>query len=151
MTRRYFVWVLVASMLAAGACKAPKENIVLRGINIKSVAPEADGNTLLTADAIFFNPNPGRMRLKGIAIDVLLDGKKAANVDQKLSTLITGNSEFTVPLEIHLNLKEVGLVDTLLSLFGGKKYGIQYVGKIKASVRGYPLNIPVDFHDELKF
>ncbi len=150
MRMRYFVWIVLASMLIGG-CKAPKENIVLRGINIKSVEPESNGNSLLKADAVFFNPNSGRMRLKEIVIDVMLDGKKAANVDQKLSTLITGNSEFTVPLEIHLNLKEVGLVDTLLSLFGGKKYGIQYVGKIKASVRGYPLSFPVNFHDELKF
>jgi LEA14-like dessication related protein len=150
MRRRYFVWIVLL-LVFAGACKAPKENIVLRGISIKSVEPEADGNSLLKADAIFFNPNSGRMRLKEVNIDVMLDGKKAANVDQKLSALIKGNAEFTVPLEIHLNLKEIGLVDTILSLFGGKKYGIQYVGKIKASVRGLPLNIPVDFHDELKF
>ncbi len=151
MTRRNFVWNLTFSLLVLGACKAPKENIVLRGINIKSVQPEANGNSLLKADAIFFNPNAGRIRLKEIVINVLLDSKNAANVDQKLNTLITGNSEFTVPLEIHLNLKEIGLVDTLLSLFGGKKYGIQYVGTIKASVRGYPIKIPVDFRDELKF
>ena len=138
-------------MLVAAACKAPKENIVLRGISIKSVEPEADGNSLLKADAIFFNPNSGRIRLKEIVIDVMLDGKKAANVDQQLNSLITGNSEFTVPLEIHLNLKEIGLMDTILSLFGGKKYGIQYVGKIKASVRGFPVSFPVDFRDELKF
>ncbi len=149
MRRRYFlflVWLVVA-----GACKAPTEQVVLRGIDIKSVEPEGDGNSLLKADAIFFNPNSGRMRLKKIEIDVLLDGKKAAHVNQKLSSLIKGNSEFTVPLEIHLNLKEVGLLDTILSLFGGKKYGIQYTGKIRASVRGFPFNIPVDLKDELKF
>ena len=149
MRRRYFlflVWLIVA-----GACKEPTEQVVLRGIDIKSVQPEGDGNSLLKADAIFFNPNSGRMRLKKIEIDVLLDGKKAAHVNQKLNSLIKGNAEFTVPLEIHLNLKEVGLLDTILSLFGGKKYGIQYTGKIRASVRGFPFNIPVDLKDELKF
>lgn len=149
MRRRYFlflVWLIVA-----GACKGPTEQVVLRGIDIKSVQPEGDGNSLLKADAIFFNPNSGRMRLKKIEIDVLLDGKKAAHVNQKLNSLIKGNAEFTVPLEIHLNLKEVGLLDTILSLFGGKKYGIQYTGKIRASVRGFPFNIPVDLKDELKF
>jgi LEA14-like dessication related protein len=150
MVRRYCIWFILAGITFA-ACKGPKENVVLRGISIKSVEPESDGNSLLKADAIFFNPNSGRMRLKGIQIDVLLEGRKAAHVDQHLSSLIRGNSEFTVPLEIHLNLKEVGLLDTILSLFGGKKYGIQYTGNIKASIRGFPIRIPVDFRDELKF
>ena len=149
MRQRYFL--LLVWLAAAGACKGPTEQVVLRGIDIKSVQPEGDGNSLLKADAIFFNPNSGRMRLKKIEIDVLLDGKKAAHVNQKLNSLIKGNAEFTVPLEIHLNLKEVGLLDTILSLFGGKKYGIQYTGKIRASVRGFPFNIPVDLKDELKF
>lgn len=149
MRQRYFL--LLVWLAVAGACKGPTEQVVLRGIDIKSVQPEGDGNSLLKADAIFFNPNSGRMRLKKIEIDVLLDGKKAAHVNQKLNSLIKGNAEFTVPLEIHLNLKEVGLLDTILSLFGGKKYGIQYTGKIRASVRGFPFNIPVDLKDELKF
>ncbi len=36
-----------------------------------------------------------------------VDGKKTARVDQHLSQLIKGNSEFTIPLEVQLNFKKL--------------------------------------------
>ena len=141
------VLLLVATVMVA--C-VPKEQIQLRAINIKEVTPGKDGNPLLKADAVFFNPNASRMRVKRIDIEVFVDGKKAARVDQHLSTLIKANSEFTVPLEVELNLKEVGLLDTILSLFGGKKYDIHFVGTMKVTVNGFPVKVPVDYKDLLK-
>ena len=81
---------------------------------------------------------------------MFVDGKKAARVDQRLNALIKANSEFTVPLEVQLNLKEVGLLDTILSLFGGKKYDIQFVGSMKVTVNGFPVKVPVNHKDLLK-
>ena len=134
----------------ASAC-VPKEQIVLRSVVIKSVEPGMDGQMLLKADAIFFNPNAARMRLKRIDIDVLVDGKKAARVDHPVSSLIKAKSEFTVPLEVQLNLKEIGLLDTLFSLFGGKKYNVEFVGSIKITVNGFPVKVPVKYKEEVKF
>jgi LEA14-like dessication related protein len=139
-------FAIVLVLLLAGC--APKEQITLRAINIKEVTTST--NPTIKADAIFFNPNSGRMRVKRIDIEVFIDGKKAASVDQHLSTLIKGNSEFTVPLEIQLNLKEVGFLDTILSLFGGKKYDILFVGNMKVTVSGFPVNVPINHKDLLK-
>lgn len=148
MKKRIFQHILFLAVVI-GAC-VPKEQIVLRAINIKEVDPGKDGNPILKADAVFFNPNSSRMRVKRIDIDVFVDGKKAARVDQRLHTLIKANSEFTVPLEVQLNLKEVGLLDTILSLFGGKKYDIQFVGSMKVTVNGFPVKVPVNYKDLLK-
>ncbi len=136
-------------ILVAGAC-VPKEQVVLRSIDIKEVLPGGDGNPLLKAEAIFYNPNSSRMRLKRIDIDVLVDGKKAARIDQHLSALIKAKDEFSVPLEIQLNLKEVGLLDTILSLFGGKKYDIEFVGSIKVIVNGFPVRFPLNYKEQVK-
>jgi LEA14-like dessication related protein len=127
----------------------PREQVVLRGVDIREVLPGKDGNPLLKANAVFFNPNSSRMRLKRIDIDVLVDGKKAARVDQHLSALIKANAEFTVPLEVQLNLKE-GLLDTILSLFGGKKHEIQFVGTMKVTVNGFPVRVPLNYKEEIK-
>lgn len=127
----------------------PKDQVVLRSINIKEVLPGKDGGPLLMADAIFYNPNSARMRLKRIDIDVMVDGKKAARVDQDLSALIKAKSEFTVPLEVQLNLKE-GLLDTILSLFGGKIYDILFVGNMKVSINGFPVKVPVNYKEQIK-
>jgi LEA14-like dessication related protein len=90
------------------------------------------------------------MRLKRIDLDVMVDGNKSARVDQHLSALIKGKSEFTIPLEVQLNLKD-GLLDTILSLFGGKEHNIKFEGSMKVTVRGFPVKVPVSYGEALKF
>jgi LEA14-like dessication related protein len=147
MRHRVLFFVLIA---LATAC-APKEPVVLREVQIVQLLPGKDGNPLLKANAILYNPNKGSLRLKEIDLDIQLNEKSAAKIDQKLNALIKGKSEFTVPLEVQLQLKDSGLLDTILSLFGGKKYNIRFVGKIKVSVGGFPVKIPVDHKDEIRF
>lgn len=137
-------------MMVLGSC-VPKEQVVLRSVLIKHVDPGTDGNPLLKADAIFYNPNSSRMRLKRIEIDILLDGTKTARVDQHLDALIKANSEFTVPLEVQLNLKEIGLLNTIVNIFGGKKYEIEFVGKLKLNVNGFPVKVPVNYKEPFSF
>ena len=142
------VLAIVLVLFAVGC--APKEPVILRSINIKEVKTGSDGNPILFADVVFFNPNSTRMRLKRIDLDVTVDGNKSARVDQHLSALIKGNSEFTIPLEVQLNLKD-GLLDTILSLFGGKEHPISFNGSMKVTVRGFPVKVPVSYKDVLKF
>ena len=132
------------------AC-APKEPVVLREVQITKLTTGKDGNPLLGANAILFNPNKGSLRLREIDLEILLNGKSSAHIDQKLNAQIKGNAEFTIPLEVQLHLKEAGLLDTILSIFGGKKYEIQFVGKLKITVGGFPVLIPIDHKDEIKF
>lgn len=128
----------------------PKEQVVLR--NIKDVIVDAgiDGNAKLNAVAIFYNPNTLRMKLKEIDVEVMVDGKKSAHARQKLNFQIPAKAEFSIPLEIQLALKEIGLLDTLLSLFGGKKYEIHYVGFVRIKVHGITIKVPIDYKDEIK-
>jgi LEA14-like dessication related protein len=128
----------------------PNEKIELRDIKNLALEQLDDGNAILNGDAVFFNPNAARMRLKEIKIEVFVDGKKSALVDQKLSALARGNSEFTVPVKVQLSLKEFGLKEALRSLFGGKKYEIHYKGYLKAKVNGWPLRVPVDHKEDFK-
>ena len=137
-------------MVVLGSC-VPREQVVLRAVVIKQVEPGSEGNPILKADAIFFNPNPSRMRLKRIEIDVLIDETKTARIDHHVDALIKANSEFTVPLEVQLNLKEIGLLNTIVNLFGGKKYEIHFVGHLKVNVNGFPVKIPVDYKEPFKF
>ncbi len=87
-------------------CKRPKEDIVLR--QIKDVVVDATSDPMLKANAIFYNPNSMRGKLKKIKVDIFLNGKKAASVDQELKTTIPANDEFTVPIEVKLAIKELG-------------------------------------------
>ena len=135
-------------LLLVTSC-VPKEEVVLRTIKNEKLESDPDGNQILKADAIFFNPNNVRMKLKEINVEVFVNGKKAAHADQKLSSMIKAKSEFTVPLEIKLSLKELGLLDTILSFLGGKKYEIQFKGYLRIKVHGFTFKVPVEHTEKL--
>jgi LEA14-like dessication related protein len=134
--------------VVAGGCKKPKEKIVLR--RIKDIVVDATSSPLLKANAVFFNPNDLRGRLKRINVDIFVDGKKAASVNQQLKTLIPANAEFSVPIEVNLSIKELGFMDTLLGVIGGKKFEVRYEGSLKLSYHGVPINVPVSYRDEVR-
>ncbi|MCB0486927.1 MAG: LEA type 2 family protein [Cyclobacteriaceae bacterium] len=141
------LWLLTFLILAS--C-VPKEQVVFRAVENIELTPGNGIDPILKADARFYNPNQIRMRLKEIEMDIYIDGKKSARVDQKLKSLVKARSEFTVPVEVQLSIKEIGLVDALMSLIGGKKYELHYVGHIKVAVRGFPVKIPVDYKREVR-
>lgn len=129
-------------------CKKPDQDIVLR--QIRDVVVDASSEPMLRANAIFYNPNTVRGRLKKIDIEIFVNGKKAASVDQSLKTAIPAAAEFTVPLEVKLAIAELGLMDTIFGMIGGKTFDIHYKGSLRLSYHGFPINVPVDYKDEVK-
>ncbi len=130
---------------------APKEEIVFKGVrNIVVEMDETKQEPLLKGEAFFYNPNSMKMKLKEISVDVLVDGKLSAKVRQDLKLPIPPKSDFSVPLIATLSLKELGLLDTIINLIGGKKYQIQYMGYIRVSVHGVTIKVPVKHKEELR-
>lgn len=140
--------LLLGVFLLLTGCKKPDEEIVLR--DIKDVVVDASSDPMLKANAIFYNPNKVRGKLKKIDVEIFVDGKRAASVDQVMKTSIPAQSEFTVPLEVKLAMKELGFMDTLFGVIGGKTFNIHYKGALKLTYRGLPINVPVDYKDEVK-
>ncbi len=149
MMKKKFLVIFSLLVLMAGAC-IPNKNIELRDIKNVALQKGTGEQMVLEGDAVFFNPNSARMKLKEIKVDVLIDGKRSAVVDQKLKAVARGKEEFTVPLKVQLQMKDIGLADALKSLFGGKKYEIHYKGYLRANVNGVPLRVPVDHKDEFR-
>ena len=142
-------WIFLAgAMLSIIACEGPTEKIVLK--NIRDVVVDASSDPTLKANAIFFNPNKVRGRLKNIDVDILVNGKKTAKVKQDDNTVIPANSEFTIPLIVDLNMKELGFMDTILGMVGGKKFEVRYEGSIKLNYRGIPVRVPVKYKDDIQ-
>jgi LEA14-like dessication related protein len=144
----FFLSLFFLFVISLVGCKRPKEDIVLR--QIKDVVVDASTDPMLKANAIFYNPNSMRGKLKKIKVDIFLNGKKAASVDQELKTVIPANDEFTVPIEVKLAIKELGFMDTLLGMIGGKTFEVRYAGALKLSYHGVPINVPVNYKDEIR-
>lgn len=130
------------------SCERPKEDIVLK--QIRDVVADASSDPMLKAEAIFFNPNNISGKLKNIDVEIFVNGKKAGVVDKDYKVKIPANGEFSVPLEVKLNMKELGGLQTILGMIGGKKFDIQYVGKIKLSYHGVPFKVPIDYKSKVR-
>jgi LEA14-like dessication related protein len=148
MKINFLASILLLTGIFLTGCQRPSEDIVLK--RIRDVVVDATSEPVLKANAIFFNPNNVRGKLKKIKVDIYINGKKAANVDQELKTNIPSQSEFTVPIEVKLAIKELGFMDTVLGVLGGKKFEVRYEGFLRLSYRGIPIKVPVDYKDEVK-
>jgi hypothetical protein len=147
---RVAIWItFFGLMISLNSC-LPKEVVQLKDILNLAVVPGPNGDPVLHGDAVFFNPNKSRLKLKAIKVEVFVDEKKAAVADHELDIVVKGNSEFTVPLEVQLQLKDIGLMDTLRSLFGGKTYQLHYVGSLRVNINGFPFRVPIDHREEFK-
>lgn len=138
--------LFIAFVLVVG-CK-PKEDVVLR--QVRDIVVDANTEPTLRANAILYNPNNIKMKLRKIDVKISVNGKNAAHIDQEMKLLVPANDEFTVPLEAKLNIKELGLLDTILGVIGGKKYKIQYKGSISITYKGIPIKVPVDYQTEAR-
>ncbi len=139
----------VILLVVMQAC-TPKEDIVFKGIKNVEVRVGSSNNPELLAKAYFHNPNAMGMKLKEIHVDVFVDGKLSAEVRQKMKLKIASRSDFMVPLEATLSLKELGLLDTIKNLLGGKKYEVQYIGFVRVAVHGITVKVPVKHREEMR-
>jgi hypothetical protein len=141
--------ILVISGLLVSSC-LPKEQVVFKSVKNLVLDGGLDGEPLLKGEAVFFNPNKIQTKLKEINVDILVDGKKAARVDQQMNLVVPGKSEFTVPIQANISLKDFGLLDAVIGFFGGKSYNVQFTGYLRVAVHGITVKVPVKYNEEVK-
>jgi LEA14-like dessication related protein len=130
------------------SCSKPDQDIVLR--QVRDVVADATSDPMLKAEAVFYNPNDISGKLKNIDVDIFVNGKKAGSVKKDYRIKIPAKGEFTVPLEVSLNMKELGLMDTILGMIGGKKFDVEYVGNLRLNYKGIPIKVPVKHKDQIR-
>lgn len=138
---------LITALFISG-CQKPEEDIVLK--QVRDVVADATSDPMLKAQAIFYNPNNASGKLKGIAVDIFVNGKKAGSINKDYKIKIPAKSEFSVPLEVKLNMKELGTVETLLGMLGARKFDVRYQGNLRLTYHGVPLKVPVDYKSQIK-
>jgi LEA14-like dessication related protein len=134
--------------MVVSSCK-PAEDVQFR--QVRNIEVEAVNNEpMLRAQAVLFNPNNVKMKLRRIDIEVFVDGKRAALINQQLALVVPANDEFVVPLEAKLNLKELGFFDTLFGVLGGKKMKVEYKGSIGITYKAIPIKVPVNYKSDIR-
>ena len=152
---KIFGWSLV--LLCFFGCDGPKEPEFLKLHNIKFSDLKLPPNFGMgvTADAMFHNPNAIGMTINGMDLEVFVDGKKATDLEQKLSTKISGSSDFTLPVKFRIPLSEKSLIKNLSHMLTGawKKQSvkIKVTGTITIDAAGVDISVPVAHEDDYKF
>ncbi len=148
MRLKGFYFVLL--VMLAGACGKPQspefkylENII--------VELESLSTANLHADAVLYNPNKNNVTIKGAEINIMVGDKTIAVLDKKYDIKVKGNTDFTVPLDVKIRLKDLNLnaIGAALGLDGGDGQIIRYVGKIKLKAYGVPFSVKVDYKDKI--
>lgn len=150
MHNNKLVFLFLVTLLLNG-CVQP-ESPELRSIGKVEVRMVSLSTVRLKSEAILYNPNKSSMVLKESVIDIEMDGEKIASVNKQYDLKINRESEFTVPLEVDIQLSDLNL-DALGAAFGilsNKGKEIHFVGKIKVRTYGVPFTIPVDYTEKIK-
>jgi len=143
-------YLLLLVLLLTVSCTRPEEEPQFLRIDNLGVGKISGSEATLTADAVFYNPNNVKMKLRKVAIDVALEGKQIGSINQEMATKIPALSEFIVPVNASFDLSNIGLLNGIMSILGGKKIDVHYEGFIKVSVHGYPVTVPINYDDEVK-
>lgn len=104
----------------------------------------------LSADVRLFNPNNYSVHLQSASVEVFMDGKKAGQVEQKYDIEVPKKSEFKVPVQLSVSMRETGLLGVATQLLSGKSSKVQFKGEIEVRVIGIPMKVAVDHTEEIK-
>lgn len=144
--------VLLILLAMNTGCKSP-EAPEFKTISNVSADLESLSRVRLRADAFFYNPNKHPVTLKDADIGLWLDGTKVASIQQEYNMAIPRQSDFSVPIEILLNIADLRLniFDTALGILGNQGKPVQYKGKVRLKSYGVVFTVPIDYTDTIKF
>ena len=99
----------------------------------------------LHAEAVLFNPNKNTITIKGADIDIMIDDKVVAVLEEEYDIKALGNEDFMVPLDVKIKLKDLNLnaIGSALGLLGNDGQEIRYLGKIRVKAYGVSFSVNI--------
>lgn len=149
MLRYPFIILIVLSTVFG--CSRPDEEPEFRGISEIRLGKVKDSKVQVSAKANFFNPNAVGMKLKKVDMRISMDGRQVGIIDEEHNLRIPSEEKFSVPLNATFDLKEIGLLNGLFTVLGGRPLPLQFDGDIVVSVHGYRKKVPVSFKEDVRF
>ncbi|MEJ2006239.1 MAG: hypothetical protein P8X57_15040 [Cyclobacteriaceae bacterium] len=68
-------------LLLLGSCTRPEDAPEFRYVENVKVSSVSDKEAFLNADAVFYNPNDVSMTLRGVDVDVLIEGREVGRIE----------------------------------------------------------------------
>ncbi|MFZ1368764.1 MAG: LEA type 2 family protein [Ferruginibacter sp.] len=135
-------------VISATACQAPKE-LVYRDFKNLKVEKVGFAATTLKLDLIYYNPNNFGMQLKYTDLDIYIDNNLLGHSSQDYQITIPKLSEFTMPLQIEVDMKN--LLKNAFSTFLGKEVLVKITGTVKLGKANVYKTFPVSYEGLQRF
>ena len=143
--------VIVLCVLIVG-CKT-HEDVEFIGLKNTQVSGTEGTMIIVNADAVLFNPNEVKGKLRSIDVVVFHEDKEVARVNHVSKTKVLGNSEFIVPLVLKVDMNKLNsdFLSKITSIFSKKGIDLQFVGNVRVSIHGIGYKVPVNHTERITF
>lgn len=144
------IYLSVGILLLLASCRAMKEPDYI-GIDSFNVTEVRGDTSTLTVNVRYYNPNKKSLRLKDAEGDAYIDSIYLGHFSMDTTIRIARLSEFTVPVILKANMKNV--YRNAVSVFLNKEFNIRLEGQCKVGKGGVFFHYPIRYQGKqaLKF
>lgn len=146
-TKRYST-LLICLIILTTSCQAPKE-LVYRDFKNLSIEKLGFAGSTLKLELIYYNPNNFGLQLRYTDLDIYIDNNYLGHSSQDYQISIPRLAEFTLPLQIELDMQN--LLKNALPTFLGKEVSVKITGKVKLGKANVYKTFPVNYEGRQRF
>jgi len=141
---------LIIFITSGCATYAPITFLHLKEVKVNGIK---NGKLLVSANAIFNNPNEFKGKLKNADIYVVYNGDTLANIRHIEKLTVGPNTDFEVPLYLEVSIYKLqkGLLSNLASLIRKRSVDLEFKGDIKVGSFGLTQKIPIKYTATIEF
>ncbi len=156
MTKHIRLFAFIAASLFIFSCSSPQEPSFkeIKNVKFTDISIRDGLKAIFKGDAVLNNPNSLGATITGLDLEMFVDGKKVSDIDQNLSASMPANSDFTLPLEFAVPLKDVfqDIKPSLGGIFKKREVNYEIMGDIKIGLGGVDIKVPMTYSgtEELK-
>ena len=140
--------IILAIVFFTSSCQAPKE-LVYRDFKNLKVENVGFAATTLKVDLIYYNPNNFGLQLKYTDLDIYVDNNYLGHSSQDYQITIPKLAEFTMPLAIEVDMKN--LLKNAIPTMLGKEVMVKITGTVKLGKANVYKTFPVSYEGLQKF
>jgi len=129
-------------------CREPQD-LQFRSVKNLSVDDLGFNQSTLNAELVYYNPNNFGLELKRTDLAIYVDSTLLGHSVQDFQVKIPKREEFTLPLKINLDMKN--LLKNSLFMLLNKEISLHLVGKVKVGKAGVFKSFPIDYRTVQRF
>lgn len=150
MKMRPILYILIFTGLLA-SCAKPKAP-EFKGVDNIQIQLSGFTKARISGEAQFFNPNKANVYIHSADMKVFLEDQQISQFDKDIDVLAGGNTDFSVPVEFDVALKDIDLSSFTSALGIGEKKERKFFfkGHIRVKMHGVNFKIPVEHIERIE-